>query len=116
MRDRNTFYKGAALMLLSSALACTGQLVWKLSARDTSVLLMLLGLALYGGGAFLMIIALRYGDLSVLHPMMSSGYVMSLFLGALVLEERVTPRRIAGVVLVILGLVFISASKRKVRA
>jgi len=59
MRDRNTFYKGAALMLLSSALACTGQLVWKLSARDTSVLLMLLGLALYGGGALLMIIALR---------------------------------------------------------
>jgi len=115
MKNRDVFYRGAALMLLSATLACTGQLLWKLSARNNSLLLVLLGLALYGGGGFLMIVALRYGDLSMLHPMTSSGYVMSLLLGAWVLEERVTPRQITGVILIILGLVFISSSKRKVQ-
>lgn len=106
-------YKGIAMILLSAAMACTGQLLWKLSARNNSMLLILLGLILYGLGAVLMIIALRYGELSILHPMMSVGYVLSLILGATVLGENVSFLKAAGVAVIIVGLVFLSSSEKK---
>lgn len=111
MKVKKQLYKGIALMLLSAATACVGQLLWKLAARNDSLVLVIAGLALYGGGALLMIMALRYGELSVLHPMMSAGYVLSLTLGALVLDEHVTLTRVAGVAVIIVGLVFLSSSE-----
>lgn len=111
-KDRD-LHKGIALILLSAGMACTGQLLWKLAARSESLLLVAAGLALYGGGALLMIIALKYGELSVLHPMMSAGYVLSLVLGALVLNEHVTVPRIIGVAVIIVGLIFLSSSEGK---
>lgn len=100
-------------MLLSAAMACVGQLLWKLAARSNSLVLVIAGLVLYGCGALLMIIALKYGELSVLHPMMSAGYVLSLVLGALILNEHVTVLRIIGVVVIIAGLIFLSSSERE---
>ncbi len=111
MKNNKELYKGIALMLLSAAMACVGQLLWKLAARNDSLVLVLAGLVLYGCGAVLMIIALKYGELSVLHPMMSAGYVLSLVLGAIVLDEHITPLRITGVAAIIVGLVFLSSSE-----
>lgn len=113
MENRKELYKGITLMLLSAATACVGQLLWKLSAQSDSLVMVLLGLALYGCGALLMIVALKYGELSVLHPMMSAGYVLSLVLGALVLGEHITVTRIIGVAIIIAGLVFLSSSEEE---
>lgn len=98
-------------MLLSAATACVGQLLWKMAARDDSLVLVIAGLVLYGCGALLMIVALKFGELSVLHPMMSAGYVLSLVLGAWVLDEHITALRVVGVVVIIAGLVFLSSSE-----
>ena len=103
--------KGIAIMLSSAVLTCTGQLSWKLASANSSLLFVLLGFCLYGGGALLMILALRYGELSVLHPMLSAGYVLSLILGALVLHEHISLLQILGVAAIILGLVFINVPK-----
>lgn len=97
-------------MILSAALACTGQLLWKLAAQNDSWLYVLLGLTLYGCGALLMILALRYGELSILYPMMSIGYVLSLILGTVVLGERISLLRFMGIAIIILGLFFLSSS------
>jgi drug/metabolite transporter (DMT)-like permease len=45
------------------------------------------GLALYGAGAALMVIALRHGELSVLYPLISLSYVWVAVLSVVVLEE-----------------------------
>lgn len=111
MKRDKSLYKGIILILLSAVLACTGQLLWKLSAGNNSIILVTAGLALYGLGALLMILALRYGELSVLHPMMSVGYILSLILGALVLKENISILKIIGVVVIIVGLIFLSSSK-----
>ena len=67
---------GIALMLTSALLTCTGQLCWKLSAlREPPLLFLLAGFGLYGLGALLMMAAMRFGELSVLHPMLGAGYV-----------------------------------------
>lgn len=109
--DEIQLHKGIVLILISAALSCTGQLVWKLVvSNDAGMLYMLLGFVLYGLGGIAMIKAFGCGPLSVLHPMMSTGYILSLILGAFVLHEHVSLTRIAGVIVIIIGLIVLSRS------
>lgn len=112
MSGKKTRY-GVALMLLSAAFTCCGQLLWKLSSLKDNLMFAFFGLCLYGCGALLMIVALRYGKLSTLHPLLAAGYVLSLLLGVVVLNETVTPQKALGVAVIICGLVVITSSERK---
>ena len=99
--------KGIILMIISSVCVCIGQLLWKLSAEQ-GIFLMLLGFAFYGIGALVMIIAYRYGKLSVLQPMLSLNYVLSIILAAAVLKESITVIKCIGVLVIIAGIVLIA--------
>lgn len=99
--------KGILLMLVSSLCVCIGQLLWKLSAEH-GLLLMLAGFVFYGAGALVMIVAYRYGKLSVLQPMLSLNYVVSIVLAALVLKENITILKCIGVIVIISGVVLIA--------
>ena len=102
---------GIGLMLASALLTCTGQLCWKLSSNRDSLLFLLAGFCLYGCGALLMMAAMRFGELSVLHPMLSAGYALSVILGALVLGEGITANKLLGIAIITAGLVCLSTSK-----
>lgn len=104
--------KGIFLMLISSVCACFGQLLWKLSA-DKGFLIMLLGFFLYGIGALVMLLAYRYGELSVLQPMLSLNYVLSIVLGTVVLQEMVTIWKCLGVLIIIAGVVMIAGGDER---
>lgn len=93
--------KGILLMICSSVLACFGQLLWKL-AVDGNLLLLLMGFILYGIGAIVMIVAYKFGSLSVLQP------ILSVLLGYFVLGEQLTMVNIAGVIAVFIGVVLIA--------
>ncbi|MEG1945693.1 MAG: EamA family transporter [Lachnospiraceae bacterium] len=97
---------GILLMLISSICACVGQLFWKLSAEQ-GIGIALLGFVFYGVGALVMLIAYRYGSLSVLQPMLSMNYVLGILLGAVVLQEPVTLLKILGVLVIMAGVVLI---------
>lgn len=99
--------KGILLMLISSICVCIGQLLWKMSAIH-GIWLMLSGFAFYGVGALVMIIAYRYGKLSVLQPMLSLNYVLSIVLAALILKEKITIFKVIGVLIIIAGVVLIA--------
>ena len=79
--------KGILLMLVSSICVCTGQLFWKLSSKE--LLFLLLGFVLYGIGAIVMLIAYKYGSLSVLQPMLSFNYIFTVILAHFVLHEEI---------------------------
>ena len=81
--------KGILMLLASALCVCLGQLFWKLSVEDGWVLLMA-GFALYVVGAILMVIGYRFGKLSVLQPVLSINYGLSVVLGFFVLGESVT--------------------------
>ena len=98
--------KGIALILCSALFACLGQLLWKVSATH-GLLFLIVGGALYGAGAVLMIVAYRYGELSVLQPMLSMNYVLSVILGVLVLQETVTVTKAMGICIITLGVILI---------
>ena len=100
--------KGILLMLGSSLLTCTGQLLWKLAnLREPHLLFLAGGFLLYGLGALCMMLALRCGELSVLHPMLSFGFIVSIFLGAAVLGEAITLTKTIGIILIIFGMIFL---------
>ena len=97
-------------MLVSSICACVGQLLWKLSALY-GIPAAIAGFCLYGAGAVIMIIAYRYGRLSVLQPVLSMSYVISVALGAIVLREPVTLLKCAGVAMIVSGVAVIAGGE-----
>ena len=99
--------KGILLMLVSSICVCVGQLLWKLSAMQ-GLIFMLAGFAFYGAGALIMIVAYKFGKLSVLQPMLSLNYVLSILLAAFVLHEAITLDKVIGVIIITCGVIMIA--------
>ena len=99
-------------MLMSSICVCIGQLLWKLSAEQ-GILVMLIGFCFYGVGALIMLAAYRFGSLSVLQPMLSLNYVLSIILAALILKENITILKCIGVLVIIGGVVLIAGGDEK---
>lgn len=97
---------GIILMIFSSICVCIGQLLWKLSVKD-GLMLLLAGFVLYGVGAIIMIIAYKFGSLSVLQPMLSLNYVISIILASTILNEEITLLKVIGVIIVMSGVVLI---------
>ncbi len=100
--------KGIALMILSSICACIGQLFWKLAMGNSKMLFYLgIGFFMYGIGAFVMLIAYRFGKLSVLQPMLSLNYIVTILLGAFVLNETITYLKMIGILVIMFGVILI---------
>jgi len=61
------------------------------------------GYALYGIFAVLLVYALRYGELSILYPLISLGFVWVAILSVLVFHEGMNPLKLAGIATIIAG-------------
>lgn len=110
-KEKNTqLQKGIILIITSALLTCVGQLCWKLGAiyPAYTLLFYMVGFFLYGMGALFMIVAFKFGEMSVLHPMLSAGFIGSLFLGSMFLKEKITIQKLIGILLIILGVYFLS--------
>ena len=68
----------------------------------------MLGFFFYGIGALVMLVAYRFGKLSVLQPMLSLNYVLSIILASVVLKEQITVIKCIGVFIIISGVVLIA--------
>lgn len=97
---------GILLILISAVLLSIGQLIWKLSGGH-SILLLVTGFVLYGIGAVFMITAYRHGTFSTIHPMMSTSYILAFLLGWLFLNEKISLVMVAGLILILIGNIFI---------
>jgi undecaprenyl phosphate-alpha-L-ara4N flippase subunit ArnE len=97
---------GVFLMVCSSLCACFGQMFWKLSTAG-SMLMLISGLALYGVVAVIMLVAYKFGKLSVLQPIMALNYVFAIFIGKIIFDEDMSAVKIGGIAAVIIGVVLI---------
>jgi drug/metabolite transporter (DMT)-like permease len=61
------------------------------------------GYALYGVSAMLMIVALKYGELSILYPVIAMTYVWVTFLSVMIYSETVNGWKVAGLTSIVLG-------------
>lgn len=98
---------GIIIMLLAAVFACVGQLFWKLASTH-AMIVALAGFALYGIGAVLMLLAYRFGSVSVLQPLLGTNYALSVVLGFIVLGEAVTLPKIIGIIIISAGVIFIA--------
>jgi drug/metabolite transporter (DMT)-like permease len=101
------------LIVLFTFLAATAQVLWKhatnalgehpsLFALLTNIPL-IAGLAVYGVGSILMIVALKHGELSVLYPLISLNYVWVAILSVMLFQETMNPLKIAGICVIMAG-------------
>lgn len=97
-------------MVAAAFSTATGQMFWKL-ADSVFDYQMWIGFVLYGMGAVLMTVAFRFGKLSVLHPLLSLGYVIAIFYGAMFLGEAVTLNVSLGTLLILVGVVAIGGDR-----
>lgn len=97
---------GILMMLCSSVCVCFGQYFWKLSAGG--VIWLLLGFALYGAGALIMLFAYRHGSLSVLQPMLAANYILAMIIAVTLLGEVIQWYNLLGVLLILIGVVLIA--------
>ena len=103
--------KGIILIVIAALCTSFGQLFWKIGVNG-DILLIILGFVLYGVGALSMIIAFKFGNLSILHPLMCVGYVFALINGALFLNEKITMNHAIGIAVIIVGVIFIARGEK----
>lgn len=72
--------------------------------------MILLGLMIYGVNSILFIIALKGGELSVLFPMLSVGYIWIALASMKFLGEKMTMTKWLGIAMIIIGVTLIGAS------
>ena len=71
------------------------------------------GLALYGVGALLLIIALRTGDLSVLYPIIATGFIWVALLSSVIFGDALSLQGWLGIVAIMIGVSLIGIGSRK---
>jgi multidrug transporter EmrE-like cation transporter len=65
------------------------------------------GIALFVGSSVPFVIGLRHGELSVLYPMVSFGYILTLFWSRLFFNEPITKLKIGALAMILTGIVCI---------
>jgi drug/metabolite transporter (DMT)-like permease len=114
------------LLLTSVAFGATGQFLFRMGMRSygqvsafgafrqiVSIVLtpsIFVGFALFGISSILWLSVISKYQLSYAYPMVSMGYVLTLILSQLFLNEQINTYRILGTCLIVSGVVFISKS------
>ncbi|GIO07707.1 transporter [Brevibacillus reuszeri] len=113
------------LIIISVVLSACGQIAMKMGASSlggkNEMLLMkflhyftnlpiMAGLALYGLSAFIWIAALERVQLSYAYPMAALGYVLVAGLSFLIFQEPISFMRMAGLAIIVVGVIVIAQS------
>jgi len=103
-------------IILCTLFTTAGQILWKYGVTNLSTnagilayinLSVILGCVAYGIGAILMIIALKFWELSRIHPFLALGFVWVSLFAPIFLGEILSTQRIFGIVVIIIGVIFI---------
>ncbi|BDG37545.1 EamA family transporter [Saccharococcus caldoxylosilyticus] len=111
------------LILLNTVILVAGQFLWKYGMMKTtfkldplSIIKILFspfifsGLVMYGFATILWLFILSRVPLSVAYPVQSIAYVLAVFGAYFVFHEPLSPTKIIGVILIILGVSLIGIS------
>ena len=104
---------GVLIYLITPLLSAISQLILKKAADQSKYTgirtylnaPVILAYALFFGCMLLNVVALRTLDLTVASVLEASGYIYVMVLSFLILKEKITPRRLIGNLIIILGIV-----------
>lgn len=102
------------LVLAGSVVGSFGAVFLKLGAEKLKLGIMHIiswqsfaGVAFYVASSFLFVAGVRKGELSVLYPMVSLGYVCTLFWSRIFFNERITSQKAVALGLIVFGICLI---------
>jgi multidrug transporter EmrE-like cation transporter len=70
------------------------------------------GVALFLGSSIPFVMGIKHGELSVLYPMVSLGYVWTLFWSNLFFDEPITKGKLGALAMILVGIIFIGVGGR----
>jgi drug/metabolite transporter (DMT)-like permease len=115
----NTPVSSMLLVLLASLIGSIGAVYLKMGAADLRHgyrhvfnLRLAAGVALFLGSSVFYLLGIRRGELSVLFPMVSLGYVWTLFWSRLFFREPFSRVKFVGLALILLGVFFVGMGKQ----
>jgi undecaprenyl phosphate-alpha-L-ara4N flippase subunit ArnE len=103
--------KAVILAIVCTIFTSAGQILWKKGiagiAADNLLSLLnwpfILGFVAYGLGAALMLLAFKYGDLSLVYPFIATSYVWVLLLSWHIFGEMMNTWKWSGVMIIIIS-------------
>jgi uncharacterized membrane protein len=104
------------LVLFCAVLGAFGQVFFKLASGNFALSVegvlknwkFLVGTFLYASSALLFVYSLKYGNLSLLYPLIATSYIWVALLSFFILKEPISLLNISGVLLIISGIALIS--------
>jgi len=104
------------LMVVATFLGALGSVFLKLGSAHLSDIKsailnkrLILGLSLFTISAILVIVALKFGELSKVFPMTSMTYIWVAILSSKILRESFRKEKVAAFVLIIIGIIFVTS-------
>lgn len=108
------------IVLLCTIFTSLGQVLLKLGSSNTDSIIhiltnanLILGVCSYAIGAILLIIALKYGDLSLIYPFVALSFVWVTLLSIFIFHENVSLINWCGIFVIIIGVSLIGYGSRK---
>ena len=95
---------GVALIILSGIFNAFGQFFWKLSHAEINLFLFA-GFMFFGLGGLLMVMSLKYGELSKLHSLTAFGYVIAFCLSVFYFHEDFSNIQLLGCLMITVGVI-----------
>ena len=102
--------KPILLVILCTLFTSTGQIFWKFSSNNLDSFIsiitnvpLIVGFIIYGLGAILLIISLKYGELSIVYPFIALSFVWVSIASIILFDDTVSIINWAGIASIILG-------------
>lgn len=117
-----TTKKAITIVLITTIFTSVGQVLWKMGAGnltfDVFAFLtnypLILGWISYLIGAFLLVYAMKYGELTVLYPIIALSFVWVGFMSVFVLGEAMTAKKWLAIILILAGVSILGIGSQKV--
>jgi drug/metabolite transporter (DMT)-like permease len=107
------------LMLVASIIGSFGAVLLKLGAVDLNKgfwhilnVKLAAGVVVYLVSWYFFVLGIRHGELSVLYPMVSLGYIWTLLWARLFFQEAFTRQKFLGLALILLGVFFVGLGSK----
>ena len=104
----------AGMILCMTLMGSVASIFFKKASESDGFLKMLWNINLYIGGvlylaaAALNIVILRYLDYSVVLPVSSVTYIWTMLLSYVILQEKITKKKVLGVICIVIGAVCVA--------
>ncbi|MGV8140992.1 MAG: hypothetical protein ACP5NW_00970 [Candidatus Woesearchaeota archaeon] len=103
-------YRPILLVILCTLFTSSGQIFWKFASGNlndfTSIITnvpLIIGFIFYGIGAILLIISLKYGDLSLVYPFIALSFIWVNVASIILFNEIISVINWAGIISIMLG-------------